>query len=125
MKRITVIGNITADAEVRDVNGVKAINFCIAENSTYKNKKGERVETSTFFNCTVWREKNILISNYLLKGVKVFLEGEPEIEIYQNKEGNTVGAIKINVKNIELLGGGRKPENTQQPNNETKSDLPF
>ncbi len=127
MRRIMVTGNITADAEVKQLTKVKVINFCVAVNESYKDETGNRVEKTFFYNCSIFRENNIKIAEFLLKGVKVLLEGEPEVEIYQNKEGQTVGGIKINVKNVELLGGGKRPEPTSNNNGkkEDKNDVPF
>jgi len=55
MKNITLIGNITRDAEIRDFSNRKAINFSVAVNESYTSN-GVKIEKSSFFNCTLWRE---------------------------------------------------------------------
>jgi single-strand DNA-binding protein len=129
MNRLQTIGNITSDAEVKDVNGKKAINFSLATNEKYKDANGTIVEKTYYYGCTIWRESNVNISEYLTKGTKVFVEGKPDVEVYKDKNGDVKGAIKINVSNIELLGGGSKKETqTSTSNNNTKKDdddLPF
>ena len=44
MRRIQVIGNLTANAEVREVSNKKAINFSLATNEKYKDSNGLLVE---------------------------------------------------------------------------------
>lgn len=130
MRRIQVIGNLTTDAEVREVvNGSKkAINFSLATNEKYKDANGQMIEKAYYYSCTVWRESNTKVSEYLTKGTKLFIEGSPEIEVYKDKNGEPKGAIKINVQNFEILGGGsRKDEVTESSNNKKRDDddLPF
>jgi len=130
MRRITAIGNITANAEVKEVGSRKAINFSVAINEHFV-KDGNKTEKTTFYNCTIWREENVKIAQYLTKGTKVFIEGTPEVEVYQDKQGNTKGAIKIIVSNIELIGSGSgKPDSnspivTSPDSIKKENDLPF
>ena len=106
MLRIEIIGNLTADAEVKSVGERKAINFSVAVNQNFKNSSGEKIEKTSFFACTVWRDSNVNVAKYLTKGTKILIEGTPEVDMYKDKEGNVKGSIKITVKNLELLGGG-------------------
>lgn len=129
MNRLQVIGNLTADAEVKEANGKKAINFSLATNEKYKDANGTIVEKTYYYGCTIWRDSNVNISEYLTKGTKVYIEGKPEPEAYKDKNGDIKSAIKINVSNIELLGSGTKKENqTTISDNKIKKgddDLPF
>lgn len=132
MRKMQIIGNVTKDAEVRDANGKKVINFSIAVNEKYKDRSGVKQEKTFFYNCVDWRERTT-IAEYITKGTKVYVDGTPEIEKYQNKEGETVTNIKITVRDIELLGGGKKSEAQDQsmlnesfiPESNDGSDLPF
>jgi single-strand DNA-binding protein len=115
MKKITIIGNITRDAEIRDFSNRKAINFTIAVNESYKDSSGTKVEKSSFFNCTLWRE-NTTIATYLKKGVKVYIEGDNfDSEYYQNKEGEIKSSIKITVNRLELLSTSQNQTQQTQP----------
>lgn len=122
MKKLSIIGNITADAVIRDVNSKKVINFSVAVNEKYTDKNGQKVEkATTFFKCAIWRD-NTNIAQYIRKGDKIFIEGSPEVETYQNKNGETVANIKINVREVELLGGNVKPKTETQENNNSHSE---
>lgn len=128
-----VIGNLTKDAEVKEVKDRKAINFAVAVNEYFKDAQGEKLEKSTFYNCTLWRESNVKVADFLTKGTKVFIEGTPEPEMFKTKEGETKCSIKILVSNLLLMGGGTRQAEEGGGSNTTNSgsgtgkndDLPF
>lgn len=111
MRRFQVIGNLTKDAEVKTVNTRKVINFSIAYNEVYRDANGEKFEKTTFYNCSIWRDENVKIADYLTKGTKVLVEGFPEPESWTDKNGNLQLGLRITVNNIEILGGGVKKAN--------------
>lgn len=129
MRKFFISGNLTKDAEVKDAAGRKAINFSIAYNEYYKDKNGDKLEKTTFYNAVIWRDENINIAKFLTKGTKVIIEAVPEPEMYKNKDGETVCAIKLIVHDIELIGGGTRPSDSTNNNPTGKSnngdDLPF
>jgi len=47
MLKITAIGNVTRDNELREVNGTKVLNFSIARND-------RRTKQVTYIECTLW-----------------------------------------------------------------------
>lgn len=121
MKNITLIGNITRDAEIRDFSNRKAINFSVAVNESYTSN-GVKIEKSSFFNCTLWRE-NTNIANYLKKGIKVYIQSDNfDSEYYQNKEGEIKTSIKITVNKLELISS---PQPAQNQNESTISSSTF
>jgi single-strand DNA-binding protein len=117
MRRITIIGNLTADAEVKDVSNKKVINFSIGTNEKFKDQQGNVTEKPYYYNCSIWRDSNVNVAKYLTKGTKVFIEGSPDVDSYQDKEGNWKAAIKISVSNLELIGGGKDANSNSSNNN--------
>ena len=131
MKKISIIGNVTKDAEIRAFEGGRSvINFDVAVNERYKDKNGQKVEKTSFIRCAMWRE-NTTIAQYITKGTKLYVEGAPDADAYVNKEGKAVGNLKINVREIEFLGSAKKTESGSEPTPEDISipsandDLPF
>lgn len=138
MREIQIIGNVTKDAEVRNVSaGKSVINFDVAINDRWVDRATrEKKEKVTYVKCAIWRE-NTAVAQYITKGTKVYVEGTPEVDCYVNKEGKAVGSVKINVHNsangLILLGGGKKNEGQPQASvgsddflqSDPSSDLPF
>lgn len=114
MKKISIIGNVTKDAEIRSFEGGRSvINFDVAVNERFKDRNGQKVERTSYVRCAMWRE-NTSIAQYITKGTKLYVEGTPDVDSYINKEGKAVGNLKINVREVEFVGGAKKTEN-QEP----------
>ena len=105
MIKLQVIGNLGQDARVTDVNGNRSINFSIAYNRKYTDKDGVMVEKTTWVNCTYWRRKDqsVEVAKFLTAGTKVFCEGQPDVSTYQNRDGQTVATLNLNITSLELL----------------------
>ena len=74
-----LIGNIGKNAIVRNLEkGSVAINFPVAHNKNWRDKKtGESKTNTTWINCTIWKREgdNMGIVDYLKKGALVELSG--------------------------------------------------
>ena len=64
----TVIGHLGQDAVVRHWNDKQAISFSVAYNESYTDKDGTKHERTIWVNCTLWRDKDTKLANYLRKG---------------------------------------------------------
>jgi single-strand DNA-binding protein len=103
MKKIQIIGNIVRDAEVKTISQDKnVINFDVAVNETWKNKDGVKQEKTTYVKCAMWRQETG-IAQYLTKGNKIYVDGNPDAEAYINKDGNAVASLTINVNEVIFL----------------------
>ncbi|SMP34572.1 Single-strand binding protein family protein [Chryseobacterium profundimaris] len=50
---MNIVGRITKNAEVNALaNDRQVVNFSVAINDSFKNKQGDRVEQTTFYNCS-------------------------------------------------------------------------
>lgn len=110
MRKIQAIGNVTRDAEIKQFDGGRSvINFDIACNEKFKDRNGQKVEKVFYIQCAVWRESTT-IAQYITKGTKIYVEGQPDVNVYINKEGKAAGSIRINVREMEFLGGGKNQQ---------------
>tara|TARA_Y100001970_G_scaffold257205_1_gene335646 strand:- start:16541 stop:16927 length:387 start_codon:yes stop_codon:yes gene_type:complete len=54
-QKLTIIGRLTRDADVKDINGSTVANFSIAASESWKNKQtGEREQRTEYFDCQCW-----------------------------------------------------------------------
>ena len=129
-----IIGRLTKDAQVCTLSNEKqVVNFSVAINDSYKNKQGERVEQTTFFDCAYWMSMGV--AKALKKGGLVELTGRVSARAWTGKDGGLKAGLNFHVSNIKLHGVPRVSEgsskktgvaNDNQPLlQEATDDLPF
>lgn len=100
---ITIVGNLTADPELRYTqNGLAVANFTIAstprefDRTTNEFKDGEAL----FMRASVWREFAEHVAGSLTKGMRVIATGRLKQRSYQDREGNNRTSIELDIDEI-------------------------
>lgn len=100
---ITVVGNLTADPELRYTqSGLAVANFTIAstprsfDRASNDWKDGEAL----FLRASVWREFAEHVASSLTKGSRVIAQGRLKQRSYETKEGEKRTAIELEVDEI-------------------------
>lgn len=106
MIKMTAIGNLGKDALVNDVNGKKVINFSVAHTEKWNDAGGSPKEKTLWIECAYWSEKTS-ISPYLLKGTQVYVEGTPDVRVYETNTGDKGASLQLRVTQVQLLGGNK------------------
>lgn len=119
MIKMTVIGNIGADAVQRETNGRKYTTFNVAVSSKYKNQDGTETERTTWISCA--RDGQSPVDQWLKRGRQVYMEGTPSVSMFTDNQGHPNCNLKLAVHRIELLGG--KDENQQQNQQQQQQTL--
>lgn len=119
MIKMTVIGNIGADAVQRETNGRKYTTFNVAVSSKYKNQDGTETERTTWISCA--RDGQSPVDQWLKRGRQVYVEGTPSVSMFTDNQGHPNCNLKLAVHRIELLGG--KDENQQQNQQQQQQTL--
>ena len=113
MNRITIIGNLTADPEMRTTpNGKTVTNFTVAVS-----RKGDKDKTD-FFRCAAWGKTGEVCGQYLSKGKKVCVVGEVSARAYTDKQGEAKASLEVFVTEVEFLSPRseeREPVSTAMP----------
>ena len=100
---ITVVGNLTADPELRYTqNGVAVANFTIASTPrTFDRASGEWKDgEALFLRASVWRDFAEHVANSLTKGARVIASGRLRQRSYETKEGEKRTSIELEVDEI-------------------------
>lgn len=110
LNKVTLIGNLGADPEVRSTTGGgRVATFSVATSRTWNNQAGERQEKTEWHRCVVWNTKVSqladIVERYVRKGDKIYVEGRVEYRQWQDKDGQTRYSTEINVRELILLGG--------------------
>ncbi|WP_433811515.1 single-stranded DNA-binding protein [Flavobacterium johnsoniae] len=109
---MNITGRVTKDAKVRTLSDSRqVVNFSVAINESYKNRKGDRVEQTTFFECAYWISPRV--AEWLTKGTVVELTGMVSARAWKGNDGEPRAGLNFNTSNIKLHGGGKKTEGAQ------------
>lgn len=100
---ITVVGNLTADPELRFTpNGAAVANFTVAstprtfDRQTNEWKDGEAL----FLRCSVWREAAENVAESLTKGMRVIVQGRLRARSYDDRDGNRRTSWELDVDEV-------------------------
>jgi len=105
VNKVILLGNLGKDAENKFTpNGVSKSTFSIATSRRWKDQQsGEWKEETDWHNCVLWRSENL--SNYLLKGKQVYVEGRLHSRSYDDKDGQKKYITEVVCDELILLGG--------------------
>ena len=115
MKNVSIIGNLTADVELKkSESGTEFARFNVAVNSGKGDKK-----TVTYFTCTAFSGMGKAIAQYCKKGNRVYIAGDLSAGVYKDKEVNYKPSLNVTVQNVEFL-----TEKEKEPTMEPPLDIP-
>ena len=100
---ITVIGNLTADPELRwTQSGAAVADFTIASTPrTYDRNAGEWRDGDTLFmRCSVWRETAENVAESLRKGMRVIVQGRLTQRSYDTQQGERRTVVELQVDEV-------------------------
>lgn len=108
LNKVMIIGNLTADPEVRTTprgNSLTELRLAVNRISNGQNE-GERREEVTYLDVTCWGRTGEIAAQYLSKGRPVFIEGRLQMDTWEDKQtGQRRSRIRIVAENLQLLGG--------------------
>ncbi|MFA3838620.1 single-stranded DNA-binding protein [Streptomyces aureus] len=100
---ITVIGNLTADPELKFTEGGAALaKFTIAATPrTFDKESGKWTDgTSTFFRCAAWRQLAEHVAESLTKGSRVVAFGRIRQHNWQTDQGENRSMLALEIDEI-------------------------
>ena len=100
---ITVIGNLTADPELRwTQSGAAVADFTVASTPrTYDRNAGEWRDGDTLFmRCSVWRDTAENVAESLRKGMRVIVQGRLTQRSYETQQGERRTVVELQVDEI-------------------------
>lgn len=131
MNKLTIIGNLTKDPELRTTaTGLSVCTFTVAVNRRNRNDSEDQAD---FFRVTAWRELGETCAKWLIKGRKVAVVGPVSVSIYTGQDGKTYANLEVMAQDVEFLTprdqtAQEAPKTAQQHGGFTQVDtdeLPF
>jgi single-strand DNA-binding protein len=100
---MTVIGNLTADPELRfTASGAAVANFTVASTPrTFDRASGEWKDgEALFLRCNIWRQPAEHVAESLTRGARVIVSGRLKQRSFETKEGEKRTVIELEVDEI-------------------------
>lgn len=117
LNKVILIGNLGTDVEVKHFeNGGSLARFPIATSESYTNRNGEQVTQTEWHNIVVRGGLVDVVSKYLKKGDKVYVEGRIRTRSWQDASTKeTRYTTEIMTDNFLMLGGKPTTAANDQP----------
>ena len=111
MNKLTIIGNLTRDPELRTTaSGVNVCSFTVAVNRRNRRDDQNGQPEADFFRVTAWRQLADICSKYLAKGRKVCVVGSVSVHTYTGNDGQTRASLEVNAEDVEFLSSRNEGE---------------
>lgn len=105
MLKLSIIGNLGADAELHTEQGLKFISLSIAHTEKRRDANGDTREHTTWVSATINGDGGNLLP-YLKRGATVYAYGDMALRTYHSeRERRLVAGVNLYIRNIELVGG--------------------
>ena len=131
MNKLTIIGNLTRDPELRTTaTGVNVCDFTVAVNRRQRRDAQNGQPEADFFRVTAWRERGELCAKYLAKGRKVCVIGPVSVRTFTGNDGTTRASLEVTADEVEFLssrndaeaaGGYNAPAAAEAPSAESQA----
>ncbi len=125
LNKAQIIGRLTADPEVRTTpNGANVATFSVATNFTWTNQEGAKQENVEYHNVVAWRRLADIISQYLKKGRRVYVEGRLQTRSWESSDGVKKYRTEIVAENMIMLDSPRGEQGTGATPSSPSEDIP-
>jgi len=132
VNKVILIGNLGRDAELRYTQGGAAVaTVNMATTEKWKDREGAQQEKTEWHRVIVWGKTAEALSEYLVKGKSIYVEGKLQTRKWEDKDGNDKYTTEVRADRVVLLGGGgagggRRTERTEtEPAYEGAEDGPL
>ena len=114
MLKTQIIGNLGADAHVVTSNSGRFVSMNVAHTRKYRKADGTPCEETLWVNVVInWDASKIM--PYLLKGAKIYAQGNTRLRVFKDKQGNYCAGMDIVADTIELCGSKQPDTTTPTP----------
>lgn len=106
LNKVTLIGNLGADPEVRYMPSGEAVtNITLATTMRWKDRQtGERKESTEWHRVVFFRRLAEIAGEYLKKGSQVYVEGRLQTRKWQGQDGQDRYTTEIIANEMHMLG---------------------
>ena len=110
LNKFTGIGRLGKDPNTTSMpNGTTVSNISMAFSETYKDKNGDKKETTEWINVVFFGKLAEIVDKYLQKGSLIYIEGKVKTDKYVDREsGVEKYSTKIVADSMKMISTGEK-----------------
>lgn len=138
LNKVTLIGNLTRDPELRYTpQGTAVCTMGLATNRGWVTDQGEKKEETEFHRIVAWNKLAELCNQLCAKGRRIYVEGRLQTRQWTGQDGQQRQATEIVIEDMILLdSAGNRPQavqadqapqavNDQPTAEQVAEDIPF
>ena len=116
MNKVILVGRITKDPELRNINsGSSVVNFTIAVNRPVAQNADQNQNNADFINCVIWNKQAENLAKYVKQGSLIGVEGRIQTRSYESN-GTTRYITEVLCDNVQFLETKKDGTNGTQKN---------
>lgn len=131
VNKVILIGRLGKDPEVKNTENGNVANFSVAVSEVYKDKQGNKKESTEWMNIVLWKNLADIAGKYLHKGDLVYIEGKLRTRSWE-KDGEKKYITEVIGFELKMLtpkgssNGQSQPAAHSEPGADINDgDLPF
>jgi len=99
---VVLVGRLTKEIEIRKTqSNISVTSFSLAVDDRTKDAEGNK--TTSFINCSAWRQNADYLSQYTHKGSLVGIEGYLQQRSFTRRDGTKANTLEVVVNGVTLL----------------------
>ena len=111
MLKASVIGNLGNDPEMKySANGAPFLRFNVASNFRARSPEGEWQDKTEWVRVTVFGQRAESLSQYLRKGMRVFVDGRLEARPWTDQQGQVRAGLELVAGDVEFMSSRSEDE---------------
>jgi len=123
---VVLLGRLARDPELRYVgNGAPVCSFSVATNQNYTKSDGQKAQSVTFVDVTVWRRLAEICNQFLKKGRQVLVTGTLKQDRWlDTKTQQPRSKLKVVAREVKFLGPRPDAEPEEERAQEDEPETP-
>ena len=119
INKITIAGHVGSIEARATADGKTVLNLSIATNKRWRNKQGDKQESTEWHRVVVFGKLAELVKNWIKTGTAIYVEGEQKTRKWQDKDGTDRWTTEIVVSGysavLQVLDSKEAPTPTASP----------
>lgn len=104
VNKVILIGNLTREPELKTTtNGQSIVTFGLATNRQWTTSSGEKRNSAEFHECVAWAKLAEICSQYLKKGMLVYVEGYLKTRSWDTEDGTRRFRTEVVLQDMIIL----------------------